>query len=643
VVCLPSKEFAMPAGHSNVGADLESAAGKPPSPEPTGPELLGRESFTVESSSVEGPVPEPQPTGRSRRQVLRAAVTVGAGVMFPAAVLNPTAAYAAQVAYDVVVVGSGAAGMTAALTAAKRGLSVVVVEKAPTFGGSAARSGAGIWIPCNEVILAAGVPDTPAKAATYLASVVGSTVPAARQAAFLANGPDMISFVMDHSPLRFRWMEGYSDYYPERSGGMPNGRSIEPDQLDGHILGSELANLNPAYIPVPDGAVVFSADYKWLNLALVNVKGAAVATECVSRYVAAAIRGEKPLTMGQSLAAGLRAGLLDANVPVWLNTPLVDLQFNSSGRATGVVVTQNGAQTLITANRGVIIGSGGFEHNLAMRNEFQQQPIGTSWTVGAKENTGDGIAAGRRAGSALELMDDAWWGPAIPLPAEPYFCLAERTLPGSMLVNAAGERFVNEAAPYSDVVHTMYERNVISPDIPAWLIFDQNYRNRYLFKDTAPALPFPDAWYQSGAAFKAWTIESLATKIGVPTTALRKTVTRFNGFAATGKDLDFHRGDSVYDHYYTDPAVTPNSCLGALWLAPYYAFKIVPGDLGTKGGMRTDARSRVLRADGSVISGLYAAGNASGAVMGHSYAGAGSTIGPAMTFGYIAANAIADS
>jgi 3-oxosteroid 1-dehydrogenase len=586
-------------------------------------------------------VPEEGPqTGSSRRQVLKAAVGLAGAAAFSDVVLSSSPAQAATIEYDVVVVGSGAAGMTAALRAVKRGLRVVVVEKAPTFGGSAARSGAGIWIPCNEVILAAGVPDTPAKAATYLASVVGPGVPADRQAAFLANGPDMISFVMDNSPLGFRWMEGYSDYYPERVGGMPKGRSIEPAQLDGHILGAELAHLNPAYIPTPDGVVVFSADYKWLNLATVNLKGTAVAAECVSRYLAATARGEKPLTMGQSLAAGLRAGLLDANVPVWLNTPFLDLRFDTAGRVNGVVVQKDGVSTLITATRGVILGSGGFEHNLALRNEFQQQPIGVDWTVGAKENTGDGISAGRRAGSALDLMDDAWWGPAIPLPEEPYFCLAERTLPGSLLVNAAGQRFVNEAAPYSDVVHVMYEKNVISPDIPAWLIFDQNYRNRYLFKDVLAGLPFPNEWFTGGAAFKAWTVEDLGRKIGVSATALRATVNRFNGFAATGKDLDFGRGNSVYDHYYTDPAVLPNSCLAALWLAPFYAFKIVPGDLGTKGGMRTDAKARVLRPDGSVIPGLYAAGNASAAVMGHSYAGAGSTIGPAMTFGYVAANNI---
>ncbi|WP_326732222.1 3-oxosteroid 1-dehydrogenase [Streptomyces phaeochromogenes] len=595
----------------------------------------------TEAPSQPGPAqPGPSHPGPSRRRVLGAAT---AGGLALAAGL-PSAADAAELpllgTYDVVVIGSGAAGMTAALTAAKQGLSCVVVEKAPTFGGSAARSGAGIWIPNNPVILAAGVPDTPAKAATYLAAVVGPDVSAERRQAFLGQGPAMISFVLANSPLRFRWMEGYSDYYPELPGGLPGGRSIEPAQLDGNILGAELARLNPPYLTVPSGMVVFSADYKWLALSAVSLKGAAVATECLARGTRAALLGQKPLTMGQSLAAGLRAGLLAAQVPLWLNTPLTDL-YTENGTTAGAVVTKNGTPGLIRARHGVIVGSGGFEHNAAMRAQYQQQPIGTDWTVGAKENTGDGIQAGRRAGAALDLMDDAWWGPAIALPDEPYFCLAERTLPGGLLVNAAGARFVNEAAPYSDVVHTMYERNATDPDIPAWLIVDQNYRNRYLFRDIAPTFTFPDAWYTSGAAHKAWTLDALAAGIGVPAAALRATVNRFNGLARNGTDADFHRGDSAYDHYYTDPAILPNSCLAPLWLAPYYAFKIVPGDLGTKGGLRTDARARVLRPDGSVIPGLYAAGNASAAVMGHSYAGAGSTIGPAMTFGYIAARDIA--
>jgi 3-oxosteroid 1-dehydrogenase len=578
----------------------------------------------------------------NRRQVLAGAAAITTG-MAVGSTSSGLAAQAATATYDAVVIGCGAAGMTAALRLSKRGLSVLVVEKAPTFGGSAARSGAGIWIPNNSVILAAGVPDTSAKAAAYLAAVVGSDVPTAKQQAFLANGPSMISFVMANSPLRFRFMDGYSDYYPELPGGMPNGRSIEPDMFDGKLLGSELAHLNPAYMPTPAGLTVFSADYKWLVLSLVNLKGTAVATDAVARYTAAVLAGKTPLTMGQALAGALRAGLLNAGIPVWLNTPFQDFTFDSGGRVTGVKVTLNGVSTVVNATKGVVVAAGGFEHNLAMRLAYQRQPIGVDWTVGAKENTGDAIRAGLSAGAASDFLDDSWWGPAIPLPGEPYFCLAERTLPGSLLVNSAGVRFVNEAAPYSDVVHVMYDKNVITPDIPAWLIFDQNYRNRYLFRDVSPALPFPSSWYDAGAVFQDWSIGGLAAKIGVPASALQATVSRFNGFAATGSDLDFHRGDSVYDHYYTDPAVTPNSCLAPLWLAPYYACKIVPGDLGTEGGLRTDPQARVLRADGSVIPGLFAAGNSSAAVMGHSYAGAGSTIGPAMTFGYIAANTIADA
>jgi len=312
------------------------------------------------------------------------------------------------------------------------------------------------------------------------------------------------------------------------------------------------------------------------------------------------------------------------------------------GRVIGVRVTRGGEPRLIRARRGVLLATGGFERNEEMRRRYQRAPAGTQWTTGAAGNTGDGILAGLDLGAATGLMDDAWWGPSIPLPGGPYFCLAERSLPGCLLVNGAGQRFVNESAPYVDAVHAMYDGNTPeNPHIPAWLIFDQRYRDRYVFAGLPPGKALPRRWYAAGTVVRADDLAGLAAAAGVDAEGLVKTVTRFGEFAMAGKDGDFGRGDSAYDRYYGDPRCRPNPNLAPLATPPFYAVKIVPGDLGTKGGLRTDERARVLRADGTLIEGLYAAGNASTSVMGHSYAGAGATIGPAMTFGYIAARTMA--
>jgi 3-oxosteroid 1-dehydrogenase len=273
-----------------------------------------------------------------------------------------------------------------------------------------------------------------------------------------------------------------------------------------------------------------------------------------------------------------------------------------------------------------------------MRKEYQREPIGTEWTSGAEANTGDAILAGQRLGARLELMDDAWWGPSIRLPRGPFFLLAERALPGCVLVNGAGRRFINEAAPYVDAVHAMYDLHTPEVShIPAWLVFDQQYRNRYLFAARGPRQPFPARWYSSGAFAKGATLTELAERIGVPGDGLAATVQRFNSMAESGRDEDFQRGESAYDRYYGDPRNQPNPNLAPLLKPPFYAVQIVPGDLGTKGGLSTDERARVLLEDGSPIPGLYAAGNTSASVMGHTYAGPGATLGPAMTFGYLAA------
>ena len=529
--------------------------------------------------------------------------------------------------FDTVVVGSGAAGMTAALTAAKRGLSVVVLEKADRFGGSTARSGGGIWIPNNEVLAHDGVRDSDEDARAYLTSIVGTDASAERQRAYLDHGPAMLSFVLANSPLRLRWVTGYSDYYPEQPGGRPRGRSVEPRPFDGHLLGEDLRLLAKPYLPSP--LPITAADYKWLTLIARNPRGPARAARVGLRGIIGRLRGQRLLTMGQALAAALRLGLRQAGVTVELGTPM-DSLLTEDGRVVGVT-TPSGQYR---ARYGVLLASGGFEHNEAMRSKWQD--IGTEWTVGARTNEGDGILAGQELGADVDLMDDAWWGPSIPLSGGPYFCLSERTLPGCMLVNSTGRRFVNEAAPYVDAVHAMRDTG----SVPAWLIADQRYRDRYVFAGLTPRQSLPGRWYKCGAVHKAQTLAELASAIGAPPEALQDTVSTFNGYARTGKDLDFGRGDSAYDHYYGDPLVRPNPSLAELVKPPFYAFRIVPGDLGTKGGLRTDVDGRVLRPDGSAITGLYAAGNTSASVMGHTYAGPGATIGPAMTFGYLAALAM---
>ena len=545
--------------------------------------------------------------------------------------------------FDIVVAGSGAAGMTAALTAARRGLRVVVIEKAATFGGSTARSGGGIWVPGNEVLRRAGVADTAERARAYLAHVAGDGVAPVRQQALLAHGPAMVSFVREHTPLEFAWVPGYADYYPEAPGGVAAGRSIEPVPLNARVLGPELARLNPPYLPAPEGVTITQADYRWLSLGPRHPRAMLASAKIAGRMARGRLLRRHTLSMGQALAAGLRAGLLSAQVPVWLNTPLTGLEI-TGGRVTGARVIRDGQPAVIAASRGVVLAAGGFERNGEMRRRYQRQPIGTEWTTGAAGNTGDAIMAGEDAGAALDLMEDAWWGPSIPLPSGPYFCLAERSLPGCLLVNGAGQRFVNEAAPYVDTVHAMYDgHSAASPHIPCWLIFDQRYKSTYVFAGLLPGRPFPRRWYDAGAVYRAPALAELAGQIGVDAQGLDKTVARFGEFAQAGADEDFHRGDSAYDRYYGDPRRRPNPNLAPLDRPPFYAARIVPGDLGTKGGLVTDERARVLRADGSPIPGLYAAGNASAAVMGHSYAGAGATIGPAMTFGYIAALDLAGS
>jgi len=516
-----------------------------------------------------------------------------------------------------------------------------VLEKSDYFGGSTARSGGGVWVPGNRVLREAGQvdPDDAEQAKLYLRSIVGDDVPAVRRDTFIDRGPEMIDFVLDHTPLQLAWVPEYADYLPEQPGGRVRGRSIEPVPMDARFLGDELERLHPAYTKAPANLIVTQADFRKISLGpLRTFRAARTMIRILLSKMINTFRGRKMYAMGNALTISLRKGLLDAGVPIEYNSELIDLIVEDD-KVVGVRVNHDGQEVELRATRGVILGAGGFEKNEEMRNKYLPSPTDPGWSTASQFNTGAAIQAGEAAGAALDMMDDAWWGPTIPLPSGPWFCLAERNLPGSIIVNSTGQRFMNEALPYVEATHEIYKGEATGVShVPAWMIIDQRYRNRYLFAGLSPRQPFPGRWYKNGSVVKAG---SLAEKIGVPADGLNATVERFNGFASTGVDEDFRRGDSAYDRYYADPKVTPNPSLARIDQGPFYAVKIVPGDLGTKGGIVTDERARALRPDGSVIEGLYAAGNCSSAVMGHTYAGPGATIGPAMTFGYLAALDIA--
>ena len=541
---------------------------------------------------------------------------------------------------DVLVVGSGMAGMTAALAARHHGLEALVVEKLDKYGGSSALSGGGVWIPNNPVNVRAGVPDSVEKARTYLRTIVGEKVAPARIDAFLRFGPEAIEFLEKHTRhVRFRRVPGYADYHPEEPGGEPTGRTMEPVPFDTRKLGAdeEALNRNPM-MTGPAGMWLTQSDYRKLTQVLTTWAGRRTAIKVGIRTFLTRVSGRHMVSLGAAGVARFRLALSEAGVPLWLDTPLVDV-VEEDGAVVGAVVERNGSQQRVRARRGVVLAAGGFEKNEEMRKRYQAEPINSVWTSGSAGNTGDAIRIGEKLGAALDLMDDAWWGPSVDTGGPAIFILAERSLPGAIVVNGAGRRYVNEASPYVNFVHRMYElhgRDGVS-HIPSFLIVDQEYRNKYPFSAVPPRRPFPKVWTKFGIVTTADSLDELAGKIGVPAANLAETVERYNSLVGTGTDADFGKGDSAYDRYYGDPAVKPNPCLAPIGRPPFYSFRLVPGDLGTKGGLLTDEHARVLRTDGTPIPGLYAAGNSSAAVMGNEYAGAGATIGPAITFGYVAA------
>lgn len=546
-----------------------------------------------------------------------------------------------EYAYDVVVVGSGAAGFAAAVTARLRGLSVLVVEKTDKYGGSTALSGGAVWVPGNFHLDRAGLADTRDKARAYLDATVGDRVPDARKDAYLDHGPRMVREFHDRTEIRFMYTPGYSDYFPEAQGGMAQGRSVEPCIADFRSLGDLAGSMRRAGLPTY-GLTMTSYDFRFLNMVGRTWAGKRRSVRVGLRAVRALATGRRLLSLGEGLIARMRLSLDRLGGDLWLSAPLTGLTTDPAGRVSGVRVLRAGREVTVAARGGVVLAAGGFSHDQELREKHLPAPTSTAWTHAAEGQNGDALRLGGELGAATDLLDKVWGAPSVCPPGEkPFFLVADRGIPGMVIVNGAGERYANEALPYHAFVDRMYAADRPgATTVPSWLVLDARSKSRYLFTGLFPGQPFPKNWLESGFVKKADTVEELARAIGAP--GLPATVHRFNTFAQAGVDRDFGRGESVYDRYYGDPTL-PNPNLAPIEKGPFYAVPVHPGDIGTKGGLVTDTEGRVLREDSSPIAGLYAAGNCSASVMGETYPGPGATIGPAMAFGWAAANAIARS
>ncbi|MGN7860901.1 FAD-dependent oxidoreductase [Microbacterium sp. 22303] len=553
---------------------------------------------------------------------------------------------------DVLIIGAGAGGFTAALTAQSKGLRTLVVEKAPWYGGSTSLSGGGIWVPGAPAQVRKGQRPQPEATFRYLKAVTDGIVSDARLRAYVREAPRMLEFLENLDPdLQFVWKAGYPDYYPNHPDGSDLGSTINVPPVDLRSLGEDAKRLHPPLGVTPRGMWIGPDELPDFYRLRQTWAGKRLFVKLIWRMVRARLTGERITTIGQALMARLMLAVKKRDIDLWLSSPMTSLLVED-GQVVGAEVERDGVPVHVRARGGVVIAAGGFDHNAQMRKTWQPSAR-AEVSLGAKSNTGDGIAAAVEVGAATDTMDSAWWFPAVEWgPGRIQFSLNERMLPAQIIVNGAGERWINEAAPYEDFGFEMIAKHEAGVQhIPSWYITDDWSWRRYVIFGhlPLPKIPFapaptghrpPKAWRQSDSFRSASTIAELAREIGVPAEALERTVQGYNKDAVMGTDRLFHRGESAYDRYYGDVTL-PNPSLAPLHGGPYYAFRIMLSDLGTNGGVVTDELGRALREDGTNVDGLYVTGNAASSVMGRSYAGAGATIGPSMAFGYIAANHIA--
>ncbi len=539
---------------------------------------------------------------------------------------------------DFVTVGSGGGGMVAALTAADSGASVLVLEKQDRIGGSTCMSGGIVWVPNNPVMETEGVPDSYEDAMAHFEAVVGNVGPASsfeRRHAFLSAAPEMITFLQQRG-VRFLYCRGYSDYYSSAKGGHDLGRGIEPVPYDGRALGDWLGKLQPG-LAQSLGLAVMTNEARSLSHYNRSLSAFSVSARVVLRTAAGRLRGQSLLTNGASLIAQMLSAAITGGVSVWTEAPLEELILEN-GRVAGVRTLRDGAPVYIRARQGVLLASGGFAHNPEMRQEFGgEQPNSGRWSIANPGDTGEVLQMAMQLGAKTDLMDEAWW---LPSPRTGRFGQSTldqaRQRPRTIYVDAAGERFVNESNSYMEVGKEMYARDKTSRAVPCWLIFDDRYRKRYAHLRSRPGR-FPRKLLTSGMLKQAWTLDDLARMCGIDPAGLAETVERFNENAKNGVDPEYGRGDSAYNKALGDPNRRVHPCLGPIDEPPYYGVQVVPGDIGTCGGLVTDEDARVVDREDRPIEGLYATGNGTATVMGRHYLGPGASIANTMVFGYLAA------
>lgn len=527
--------------------------------------------------------------------------------------------------FDVVVLGSGATGLTAAFTAAREGARTIVFEKGPRLGGTSAWSGGHVWVPGNPHMPDAGATDDPEEAVAYLMALGRGLVDERLIRAFVKHGPAMVTYLEEGGAVEFYAVPHLPDYHPEHPGGKPDGgRTMGTPLFDFNRLGPwrDLVEVTPYYSP-------------HLRIDETGIGAVDPQPPTAAELERRATADER--AQGGGLVGMLINGCQQAGVTMQLNSPAVDL-IMERGAVKGVLVDEPEGRRAVRAHRGVILATGGFEWSLELRRAFLRGPIQQPASI--PSNTGDGLRLAMKVGAALQNMREAWWIPITLLPRgindmNLAMVNADRTRPRGIMVNRRGHRFVNEAANYNAMGGAFHQEDVSAFDyanIPSWIVFDHGALVRYgsLGRPYEGAVP---PWLVS-----APTIAELADRLGIPADALEGTVERWNTHVAAGVDPDFQRGESAHDRWWGDPhrKGTVEGTLGPIDEPPYYAMELLPGTIGTKGGPLTDEHARVIDLDGAVIPGLYAAGNTS-SPLGPGYPGPGGTLGPNMTYGWIAA------